>query len=189
MTKIHGFKYCVKMSCENAKSPQEKDKAYFECLKVINHAPPFVRADFEKVASSLLPKQAFNALKTPSIPTQNKSHANAENTPQSRPYNLNNAILLTILQDDEFAYIAKNYLSPNDFIREQDFINALEKNYAALPFVKNATILSSDEWSISLEAFKKQGLQRQLNKALQDKDFKLAELLREQLIRMKNIQF
>lgn len=189
MLKIHGFKYFVKMSCEKAKSPQEKDKAYFECLKVINYAPPFVRADFEKVASSLLPKQAFNAFKTPSIPTQNKSHANAENTPQSRPYNLNNAILLTILQDDEFAYIAKSFLSPSDFVREQDFINALEKNYTALPFVKNATILSSDEWSISLEAFKKQGLQRQLNKALQDKDFKLAELLRGELIKIKNIEY
>lgn len=192
MTKIHGFKYFVKTSLNKAKSPQEKDKAYFECLKVINHASPFVRADFEKVASSLLPKQTFNQLKTPSKPIQNKSHTNAQNTsstPQSRPYNLNNAILLTILQDDEFAFIAKSFLSPSDFVREQDFINALEKNHTALPFVKNATILSSDEWSISLEAFKKQGLQRQLNKALQDKDFKLAELLRGELIKIKTIPF
>ncbi len=55
--------------------------------------------------------------------------------------------------------------------------------------MKNALLLPSDEWSISLEAFKKQGLQRQLNKALQDKDFKLAELLRGELIKMKTISF
>ncbi|GAA8107255.1 hypothetical protein HpBT101_15320 [Helicobacter pylori] len=110
LSKINGFKfYCAYLLREELPTPQ-KDLNYKHILKMLELFEPFTQSDLIKILNSLLAQKRIKPVK--------------EKKPTGKLDLLEARIYATMLESEEFRYIARHYLTPSD-VDYPVFLNAL----------------------------------------------------------------
>ncbi|GAA9364019.1 hypothetical protein HpHA254_15580 [Helicobacter pylori] len=108
LIKINGFKfYCAYLLREQLPTPQ-KDLNYKHILKILEVFEPFTQSDLIKILNSFLAQKRIKPVK------EKKTKLDL----------LEARIYVTMLESEEFRYIARRYLTPSD-VEYPVFLNAL----------------------------------------------------------------
>lgn len=176
MLKINGFKYYASHALDSAPNDREKDRIYTQLQALCSSLAPFERAKALSTLKALAPIQSPSPVNKSPIAPDYSLHTEAR-------------LLATMLHNDEFATIAKNYLSLEDFSMPEAFKAVLARDYKALGALCTAPVFDSTEWSEVLEHFKKQGLKNSLQNAKNRGDIAQIALLRQRLLELEQNPF
>ncbi|MGL2781998.1 DNA primase, partial [Helicobacter pylori] len=124
------------------------------------------QSDLLKILNSFLAENSVKPIK----PVKEK------NTPGKLDL-LEARIYATMLQSEEFRYIAKRYLTPSDVKHPIFFKRLISGDFRGLDFLKRFKIIDLSYQKSSLTELKTKGLKTSLNLALERKDYALAEAL------------
>ncbi len=163
LSKINGFKfYCAYLLRAGLPTPQ-KDLNYRNILKILENFEPFTQADLIKILNSfLIPKQIK--------PVKPKTTPGKLDLLEARIY-------ATMLQSEEFRYIARRYLTPSDVGYPIFFKRLVSGDFRGLDFLRKFKIIPESYQKSALVELKTKGLKHSLALALESKDYSLAEAL------------
>ncbi|WQW31177.1 DNA primase [Helicobacter pylori] len=166
LSKINGFKfYCAYLL--RAELPTlQKDFNYKNILKILEDFEPFTQSDLLKILNSFLSQKSVKPIKI----------AKEKNTPGKLDL-LEARIYSTMLQSEEFRYIARRYLTPSDVSYPIFFKRLVSGDFRGLDFLRKFTIIPESYQKSFLVELKTKGLKHSLALALERKDYSLAEAL------------
>ncbi|WRD26495.1 DNA primase [Helicobacter pylori] len=166
LRKINGFKfYCAYLL--RAELPTlQKDLNYKSILKTLEVFEPFTQSDFIKILNSFLAKNSVKPIK----PAKEKKTPGKLDLLEARIY-------ATMLQSEEFRYIAKRYLTPSDVKYPVFFKRLVSGDFRGLDFLKRFKPIDQSYQKSSLMELKTKGLKDSLANALERKDYALAEAI------------
>ncbi|GHR49398.1 hypothetical protein VN1262_15310 [Helicobacter pylori] len=163
LSKISGFTfYCAYLLRAQLPTPQ-KDFNYKNILKILENFEPFMQSDLLKILNSFLTPNQIKPVKSKTIPGK-------LDLLEARVYS-------TMLQSEEFRYIARRYLTPSDVTYPVFFKRLVSEDFRGLDFLKKFTIIPESYQKSFLVELKTKGLKHSLMLALESKDYALAEAL------------
>ncbi|GAA8997732.1 hypothetical protein BTM275_15720 [Helicobacter pylori] len=161
LSKINGFKfYCAYLLREELPTPQ-KDLNYKHILKMLELFEPFTQSDLTKILNSFLVQKQIKPVK------EKKTKLDL----------LEARIYATMLESEEFRYIARHYLTPSDVEYPVFFKRLVSGDFRGLDFLKKFKPIAESYQKSSLVELKTKGLKHSLADALERKDYALAEAL------------
>ncbi|WP_231223625.1 DNA primase [Helicobacter pylori] len=170
LSKINGFKfYCAYLLRADLPTPQ-KDLNYKSILKILEVFEPFTQSDLIKILNSFLAQNSVKPIKS----------ANEKKTPGKLDL-LEARIYATMLQSEEFRYIANRYLTPSDVGYPVFLKRLVSGDFRGLDFLKKFKPIDRSYQKSSLAELKTKGLRHSLNLALERKDYALAEVLNNKI--------
>ncbi len=170
LSKINGFKFYCAYFLRSELTTQQKDFNYKMILKILENFEPFTQSDLLKILNSFL---ANNGVK-PIRPVKEKKTPGKLDLLEARIY-------ATMLQNEEFRYIARRYLTPSDVKYPVFFKRLVSGDFRGLDFLKRFKIIDQNYYKSSLVELKTKGLKTSLNLALEHKDYALAEALNNKI--------
>ncbi|WQU30710.1 DNA primase [Helicobacter pylori] len=163
LSKINGFKfYCAYLLRAGLSAPQ-KDFNYKNILKILENFEPFTQSDLIKILNSFLSPKLMKPVKP--------------KTPPGKLDLLEARVYATMLESEEFRYIARRYLTPCDVGYPVFFKRLVSGDFRGLDFLRKFKIIPESYQKSSLVELKTKGLKTSLNLALERKDYALAEAL------------
>ncbi|CRF41576.1 DNA primase [Helicobacter ailurogastricus] len=175
--KQDGWTYFCRHHLRPELSIADKDKNYSYLNSLIQSYPPFLKDAF------LSKLQALASVKSEVFKTYSKKPS----IPHSK-FSLEGRILLTMLESEEFRFIAYKNLSTEDFVLKEVFLNILAGNldsHQAQALRSKFVMLEPKYWQMALRQFKAAGLKRSLQSALDSRDLKMVWLLDQRLSSVK----
>lgn len=167
LSKINGFKfYCAYLLRAQLPTPQ-KDFNYKNILKILENFEPFMQSDLLKILNSFLIPKQIKPVKSKTIPGK-------LDLLEARVYS-------TMLQSEEFRYIAKRYLTPSDVKYPIFFKRLVRGDFRGLDFLKRFKPINLLYQKSSLVELKIKGLKNSLAHALECKDYALVEALNDKI--------
>ncbi len=150
-----------------------KDFNYKRILRVIKDLNPFIKSDLLKILKSFLPSEdtQIEKIKKPLISL------------------LEARIYATMLESEEFNYIARRYLSPADVEFKDIFKKIVLNDFRGLDFLKKYEIIKEHDYFYCLNELKIKGLKNSLKYAIENKDYKLIEALNYKIKEQLQIPF
>ncbi len=166
LSKINGFKFYCAYFLRSELTTQQKDFNYKNILKLLENFEPFTQADLIKILNSFLAQKQIKPVRAK----------------QTQKLDLLEArIYATMLQSEEFRYIARRYLTPNDVKCPGFFKRLVIGDFRGLDFLKRFKPLDPSYQKSSLTELKTKGLKDSLNLALERKDYALAEAINNKI--------
>lgn len=163
LSKINGFKfYCAYLLRAELPTTQ-KDSNCKSILKMLEVFEPFMQADLIKILNSLLVQKNIR-------PVREKQKPDKLDLLEARIY-------ATMLESEEFRYIASRYLTVNDFKHPGFFKCLVSGDFRGLDFLKKYETIRENDCIYCLNEFKIKGLKNSLKYAIENKDYKLIEAL------------
>ncbi|WQS98273.1 DNA primase [Helicobacter pylori] len=163
LTKINGFKfYCAYLLREELSAPQ-KDFNYKNILKILENFEPFTQSDLIKILNSFLASKPIKPVKPKTTPGK-------LDLLEARVY-------ATMLQSEEFRYIARRYLTPSDVTYPLFFKRLVSGDFRGLDFLRKFKIIPESYQKSFLVELKTKGLKHSLAVALERKDYALVEAI------------
>ncbi|MFA4809271.1 DNA primase [Helicobacter pylori] len=170
LSKINGFKFYCTYHLRTELTTQQKDFNYKMILKTLENFEPFTQSDLIKILNSFLAKNSVKPIKS----------AKEKKTPGKLDL-LEARIYATMLQSEEFRYIARRYLTPSDVSYPIFFKRLVSGDFRGLDFLKRFKPIDESYQKISLTELKTKGLKHSLTLALERKDYALAEALNNKI--------
>ncbi|GAA8346316.1 hypothetical protein HpNP145_15460 [Helicobacter pylori] len=170
LRKINGFKFYCAYHLRSELTTQQKDFNYKMILKTLENFEPFTQSDLIKILNSFLAKNSVKPIKS----------AKEKITPGKLDL-LEARIYATMLQSEEFRYIAKRYLTPSDVSYPIFLKRLVSGDFRGLDFLKRFKPIDESYQKISLTELKTKGLKHSLTLALERKDYALAEALNNKI--------
>ncbi|WQV85508.1 DNA primase [Helicobacter pylori] len=162
LTKINGFKfYCAYLLRSQLTTPQ-KDANYKSILKTLEVFEPFTQSDLIKTLNLFLPQRSVKPLKPKTTGKLDLLEAR---------------VYATMLESEEFNYIARRYLTPSDLKHPAFFKRLISGDFRGLDFLKKFKAINKNYHKSSLVELKTKGLKHSLANALDRKDYALAEAI------------
>ncbi|WP_441701862.1 DNA primase [Helicobacter pylori] len=163
LSKINGFKfYCAYLLREELPTLQ-KDLNCRHILKILEVFEPFMQADLIKIFNSFLVQKRIK-------PIKEKKTTDKLDLLEARVY-------ATMLESEEFRYIARRYLTPSDVKHPAFFKRLISGDFRGLDFFKRFKPIHESYQKSSLVELKIKGLKHSLAVALEYKDYALAEAI------------
>lgn len=163
LSKINGFKfYCAYLLRAELPTPQ-KDLNYKHILNLLEVFEPFTQADLIKILNALLAQKSVK-------PIKEKKSTGKLDLLEARIY-------ATMLESEEFRYIARRYLTPSDVECPGFFRRLVSGDFRGLDFLKKFKPIAESYQKNSLVELKIKGLKHSLADALERKDYALAEAI------------
>ncbi|MFP6322233.1 DNA primase [Helicobacter pylori] len=163
LVKINGFKFYCSYFLRSELTTQQKDFNYKMILKTLENFEPFTQADLIKILNSfLIPKQIK--------PVKPKTTPGKLDLLEAR-------VFATMLESEEFRYVARRYLTPSDVSYPLFFKRLVSEDFRGLDFLKKFKIIPESYQKSALVELKTKGLKHSLTLALENKDYSLAEAL------------
>ncbi|WQT03365.1 DNA primase [Helicobacter pylori] len=162
LSKINGFKFYCAYLLRDELTTQEKDVNYRSILRTLEIFEPFTQADLIKILNSFLVKKSVKPLKQ---------------KPTAKLDLLEVRIYATMLENEEFRYIARRYLTPSDVKYPTFFKRLVSSDFRGLDFLKKFKTISASYQKSALVELKTKGLKHSLELALERKDYALAEAI------------
>ncbi|MFT2766360.1 DNA primase [Helicobacter pylori] len=174
LSKINGFKfYCAYLLRAELPTPQ-KDLNYNHILKILEVFEPFTQSDLIKILNSFLVQKRIK-------PIKEKKTTDKLDLLEARVY-------ATMLESEEFRYIARRYLTPSDVKYPVFFKRLISGDFRGLDFLKKFKPIAESYQKISLVELKTKGLKHSLALALERKDYALAEAINAKIKEFKQVQ-
>ncbi len=169
LVRINGFKFYCAYLLRAELDSKTKDFNYRRILRAIKDLNPFIKGDFLKILKSFLPSEdtQIEKVKKPVLSI------------------LEARIYATMLESEEFRYIARRYLSPADVEFKDIFKKIALNDFRGLDFLKKYEIIKEHDYSNCLNEFKIRGLKNSLKHAIENKDYRLVEAIN---VKIKEIQ-
>ncbi|MCQ2687432.1 DNA primase [Helicobacter pylori] len=170
LVKINGFKfYCAYLLREELDS-KTKDFNYKRILRAIKDLNPFTKSDLLKILKSFEPSEdtKIEKIKKPVIPL------------------LEARIYITMIESEQFNYIARRYLSPADVEFKDIFKKIVLNDFRGLEFLKKYKIIKEHNYFYCLNELKIKGLKNSLKYAIENKDYRLVEALNHKIKELQN---
>ncbi|WQT20847.1 DNA primase [Helicobacter pylori] len=161
LSKINGFKFYCSYLLRPELTTQEKDANYRSILKTLEVFEPFTQADLIKILNSFLVQKSVKPLK------EKKFKLDL----------LEARIYATMLESEEFRYIARRYLTPSDVKYPTLFKRLVSGDFRGLDFLRNFKVIHESYQKIAIVKTKTKGLKNSLALALERKDYALAEAI------------
>ncbi len=163
LSKFNGFKfYCAYLLRADLPTSQ-KDQNYKHILKILEIFEPFTQSDLIKILNSFLEQKNIK-------PVREKNKPGKLDLLEARIY-------ATMLESEEFRYIARRYLTPSDVGYPTFFKRLVSGDFRGLEFLKRFKVIPEIYQKSSLAELKTKGLKHSLMDALECKDYALAEAL------------
>ncbi len=175
LSKINGFKFYFAYLLRDELPTPQKDLNYKHILKILEVFEPFTQADLIKILNSFLVKKSVKPIKEKKI--------------TDRLDLLEARVYATMLESEEFRYIARRYLTPSDFKNPVFFKRLISGDFRGLDFLKKFKPLAESYQKSSLVELKTKGLKHSLADALDRKDYALAEAINAKIKRRSNEAF
>ncbi len=166
LSKINGFKFYCAYHLRSELTTQQKDFTYKMILKTLENFEPFTQSDLIKILNSFLAKNSVKTIK----PVKEKKTPGKLDLLEARIY-------ATMLQSEEFRYIAKRYLTPSDVGYPTFFKRLVSGDFRGLDFLKKFKPIPESYQKSLLAELKTKGLKNSLAYALERKDYALAEAI------------
>ncbi|RVZ53314.1 DNA primase [Helicobacter pylori] len=167
ISKINGFKFYCAYLLRSELTTQQKDFNYKNILKILENFEPFTQADLIKILNSFL--------KTRSVkPIKQKNTTGKLDLLEARIY-------ATMLQSEEFRYIARRYLTPSDVSYPIFFKRLISGDFRGLDFLRKFKTIPESYQKSFLVELKTKGLKKSLNVALEEKDYPLVEAINSKI--------
>ncbi|GAA8860538.1 hypothetical protein DUHN8_12940 [Helicobacter pylori] len=163
ISKINGFKFYCAYLLRSELTTQQKDFNYRNILGILENFEPFTQADLIKILNSFLKTKSVKPIKQ-------------KNTPGKLDL-LEARIYATMLQSEEFRYIARRYLTPSDVSYPIFFKRLVSGDFRGLDFLRKFKTIPESYQKIFLVELKSKGLKHSLALALERKDYALAEAI------------
>ncbi len=167
LRKINGFKFYCAYLLRDGLSTQQKDANYRNILNTIGVFEPFTQADLIKTLNAFLTSKSVKILKE-------KKNPGKLDLLEARIY-------ATMLESEEFRYIARRYLTPSDVKYPNFFKKLVSGDFRGLDFLKKFTIIPESYQKSFLVHLKTKGLKTSLAYALERKDYALAEAINDKI--------
>ncbi len=170
LSKINGFKFYCAYLLRAEFDNKTKDFNYKRILRAIKDLNPFIKGDLLKILKSFLPSEdtQIEKIKKPVLSL------------------LEARIYATMLESEEFSYIAKRYLSPADVEFKGIFKKIVLNDFRGLEFLKKYEIIKEHDYSHCLNELKIKGLKNSLKHAIENKDYMLIEALNHKIKELQN---
>ncbi len=163
LSKINGFKFYCAYLLRSELTTKQKDSNYKNILKMLENFEPFTQSDLIKILNSFLAQKQIKPVK--------------QKTTTSKLDLLEARIYATMLESEEFRYIARRYLSPSDVDYPIFLKRLVSGDFRGLDFLKKFKIIPEAYQKSALVELKTKGLKKSLSVALGEKDYLLAEAL------------
>ncbi|WRA02438.1 DNA primase [Helicobacter pylori] len=165
LVKINGFKFYCSYLLREEFDNKTKDFNYKRILRAIKDLNPFIKGDLLKILKSFLPSEdtKIEKIKKPVISL------------------LEARIYATMLESEEFNYIAKRYLSQADVEFKDIFKKIVLNDFRGLEFLKKYKTIREDNYAHCLNEIKIRGLKNSLKHAVENKDYRLIEALNHKI--------
>ncbi|WQY15542.1 DNA primase [Helicobacter pylori] len=163
ISKINGFKFYCAYFLRSELTTQQKDFNYKNILRILENFEPFTQADLIKILNSFLKTKSVKPIKQ-------------KNTPGKLDL-LEARIYATMLQSEEFRYIARRYLTPCDVSYPIFLKRLVSGDFRGLDFLRKFKTIPESYQKSFLVELKIKGLKKSLNVALEEKDYPLAEAI------------
>ncbi|GAA9151282.1 hypothetical protein BTM352_12950 [Helicobacter pylori] len=171
LSKINGFRfYCAYFLRDELPTPQ-KDLNYKHILKILDRFEPFTQADLIKILNSFLVQKRIKPIK------EKKTKLDL----------LEARIYATMLESEEFRYIARHYLTPSDVEYPVFLKRLVSGDFRGLDFLKKFKPIDESYQKSSLVELKTKGLKHSLADALERKDYALAEALNSKIKEIQKV--
>lgn len=170
LSKINGFKFYCAYFLRSELTTQQKDFNYKSILKTLENFEPFTQSDLLKILNSFLAQNSVKPIK----PVKPKTTPGKLDLLEARIY-------ATMLQSEEFRYIARRYLTPSDVGYPIFFKRIICGDFRGLDFLKKFKPIDTSYQKSSLTELKTKGLKTSLTLALERKDYALAEALNNKI--------
>ncbi|WQW15286.1 DNA primase [Helicobacter pylori] len=167
LSKINGFKFYCAYLLRAGLTTQQKDFNYRMILKTLENFEPFTQADLIKILNSFLTPKQIKPVKP-------------KNTP-GRLDLLEARVYATMLESEEFRYIAKRYLTSSDVGYPLFFKRLVSGDFRGLDFLRKFKIIPESYQKSFLVELKTKGLKHSLALALEGKDYALAEAINNKI--------
>ncbi|GAA9918865.1 hypothetical protein VN0835_11790 [Helicobacter pylori] len=165
LAKINGFKFYCAYLLRSEFDNKTKDFNYKRILRAIKDLNPFIKDDLLKILKSFLPT------KDPQIEKVKKPALSL----------LEARIYATMIESEEFNYIARRYLSPADVEFKDIFKKIVLKDFRGLDFLKKYEIIREHNYTHCLNELKIKGLKNSLKHAIENKDYLLIEAINNKI--------
>ncbi len=173
LSKINGFKfYCAYLLRSQLPTPQ-KDANYRSILKTLEVFEPFTQSDLIKTLNSFLAQKSVKPLKQ-------KRTTGKLDLLEARVY-------ATMLESEEFRYIARRYLTPSDVEYPTFFKRLVSGDFRGLDFLKKFKVIPESYQKSLLAELKTKGLKTSLADALERKDYALAEAINAKIKEIQKV--
>ncbi len=166
LSKINGFKFYCAYHLRSELTTQQKDFNYKMILKTLENFEPFTQSDLLKILNLFLAKNSVKTIK----PVKEKKTPGELDLLEARVY-------ATMLESEEFRYIAKRYLTPSDVGYPKFFKRLVSGDFRGLDFLKKFKPIPESYQKSLLIELKTKGLKNSLVNALERKDYALAEAI------------
>ncbi len=163
LSKINGFKFYCAYLLRDELPTVKKDLNYKNILKILEVFEPFMQADLIKILNSFLVQKSVK-------PVKEKKITDKLDLLEARVY-------ATMLESEEFRYIARRYLTPSDVKCPGFFKRLVSGDFRGLDFLKRFKPIHESYQKSSLVELKTKGLKHSLANALEYKDYALAEAI------------
>ncbi len=170
LVKINGFKFYCAYLLRGELDNKTKDFNYRRILRAIKYLNPFIKGDLLKILKSFLP---IEDTKTERIKKPALSILEAR-------------IYKTMIESEEFNYIARRHLSPADVEFKDLFKKIVLNDFRGLEFLKKYEVIREEHYAHCLNEFKIKGLKNSLKHAIENKDYMLIDALNHKI---KELQF
>lgn len=170
LSKINGFKFYCAYHLRSDLTTQQKDFNYKMIVKTLENFEPFTQSDLLKILNSFLAQNSVKPIK----PVKEKITTGKLDLLEARIY-------ATMLQSEEFRYIAKRYLTPSDVSYPIFFKRLVSGDFRGLDFLKKFKPIDLSYQKSSLTELKTKGLKHSLTLALERKDYALVEALNNKI--------
>ncbi|RVZ10013.1 DNA primase [Helicobacter pylori] len=175
LSKINGFKFYCAYFLRSELTTQQKDFNYKMILKTLENFEPFTQSDLLKILNSFLAKNSVKPIK----PVKGKNTPGKLDLLEARVY-------ATMLQSEEFRYIARRYLTPSDVKYPIFFKRLVSGDFRGLDFLKKYKTIRQDNYAHCLNEIKTRGLKNSLKHAVENKDYILIEALNNKIKELQN---
>lgn len=179
MFKVNGFKYFANSRLSAEYHPQDRDRNYKELMSLVNGWTPFLKHACLEALSAYAPKPVQKEVQS--------AHKKLEKQEPrlQRSYNKmwpEGCILATMLKDIAFRFVAKSYLSAQDFEYPKVFQALINNNTGGLESLADRfMILPPADQGYTLRAFKLKALERDYTQAMRAGDYGYANALSEKI--------
>ncbi len=177
LRKINGFKFYCAYHLRSELTTQQKDFNYKNILRILGNFEPFTQSDLLKILNSFLAKNSVKPIKS----------AKEKITPGKLDL-LEARIYATMLESEEFRYIARCYLTPSDVSYPIFFKRLVSGDFRGLDFLRKFKTIPESYQKSFLVELKIKGLKDSLTLALARKDYALAEALNNKIKEFKRIK-